>query len=312
MLSKRTKIILNLFVPQEKEPNPKYAIPEGDKNLEGKVIVFTGGTDGIGKSAISMLHKMGAKITLLARNETKANALIEDLNSNNHNGEIIFQQCDLSSMSNVNQSCERVLGENSKIDILVNCAGINSTSNTITPEGFELNWAVNYLAPFLLTTKLLPILSNAESSRLINVTTDTNYIDHLNLDEIKSKSNWNTSEAYTESKLSLNMFTIDKSVELADTNVTANCLYPGYIKTNLLRDLKGGASMMKFFMDKMASPVEVGADRIVRLAISSKYNGVNGVFLAKDELASHHPEALKDEKRKQLRELTESSLKKWL
>jgi len=312
MLSKRTKIILNLFVPQEKKPNSKYAIPESDKNLEGKVIVFTGGTDGIGKAAVDILYNMGAKIILIARNKAKATAFIENLNSNNQNGAIIFQECELSSMNSVSQCCESIISQNSKVDILVNCAGINSTSNTITDEGFELNWAVNYLAPYLLTTKLLPNIADSTSSRIVNITTNTNFIEEINFDELKSKPNFNTSEAYTESKLSLNMFTIDLSKELENSKVTVNCLYPGYIKSNLLRDLKGGASMMKFFMNKMASPVEVGADRIVRVAISSEYNGVNGVYVSKDEITSHHNEALKDVKRKQLREITDIALSNWL
>jgi len=312
MLSKRTKIILNLFIPQEKKPNSKYAIPESDKILGAKVIVFTGGTDGIGKVAVEMLYNMGAKIILIARNKVKATSIIENLQSNNSNGSIVFQECDLSSMDSVSRCCESIINQNSKIDILVNCAGINSTSKTITDEGFEINWAVNYLAPYLLTTKLLPKIIDSTSSRIINITTDTNFIDELNLEDLRTKPDFNTSEAYTESKLSLNMFTIDLSKELENSKVTVNCLYPGYIKSNLLRDLKGGASVMKYFMNKMASPVEVGADRIVRVAISSEYSGVNGIYVSKDEITPHHKEATQDLKRKQLRDFTELRLNKWL
>ena len=96
MLSKRTKIILNLFVPQEKKPNPKYNIPDEDKKLNNKVIVITGGTDGIGKATVEMLYNMGAEIILIARNKTKSESLINQLNSRNGNGKIKFKELDQS------------------------------------------------------------------------------------------------------------------------------------------------------------------------------------------------------------------------
>ena len=259
-----------------------------------------------------MLYHMGANIVLLARNKSKAEVLIKELKSGNKKGEIQFELCDLSSMQNVTECSERILEKNEKINILINCAGINSTDKSITEEGFELNWAVNYLGPYILTSKLLNRIAKSKNSRIINITTDTDFINKIDLNELESVPNFLTNETYVESKLALNMFSIDLANKYEDKGMVVNYLYPGYIKSNLLRHLEGGVSMMRFFMDKMASPTEVGSDRIVRLAISSEYESINGKYIYEDEIQPHHSEAEITEKRNKLKQITEKVLQKWL
>ncbi len=294
MANSKLGILVNLFLPQRRKPDSKHAIPEKDKNLEGKTIVFTGGTDGMGRVAVEMLYEMGAHVGDLGRNK------------------LGFQICDLASMDSVKNCAERILAEYSKIDVLINNAGINMTKPTFTSDDFETNWAVNYLGGYLLTKLLLPRIQQSSPSRIVNLTTNTAFIDHIDFDDIQSKPNFDTGDAYTQAKLSMNMFSIDLAKNLEGTGVTVNYLYPGYIKTNLLSNLEGPEKMMQFFMNVMASPTEVGADRIIRLAISSEYEGKTGVYVYEDKIKPPHKEAQIESKRNHLKKISEKALKKWL
>ncbi|WP_282055936.1 SDR family NAD(P)-dependent oxidoreductase [Maribacter luteus] len=312
MANSKLGILVNLFLPQRRKPNPEYAIPEKDKNLEGKTIIFTGGTDGMGRVAVEMLYEMGAHVVVLGRNKTKIENVISEIIKTGGSGKLGFQICDLASMDSVKNCAERILAEYSKIDVLINNAGINMTKPTFTSDGFETNWAVNYLGGFLLTKLLLTRIQQSSPSRIVNLTTNTAFIDHIDFDDIQSKPNFDTGDAYTQAKLSMNMFSIDLAKKLEGTGVTVNYLYPGYIKSNLLSNLEGPEKMMQFFMNVMASPTEVGADRIIRLAISSEYEGKTGVYVSEDKIKPPHKEAQIESKRNHLKKISEKALKKWL
>lgn len=139
----------------------------------------------------------------------------------------------------------------------------------------------------------------------------TEFIEHIDLDDIQTKPDFDTSNTYVESKLSMNMFSIELAQRLEGTGVTVNDLCPGYIKSNLLSDLRGAEKIMPFFMKIMASPTEVGADRIVRLAVSSEFKNLSGTYV-NDKIKVHHPEAQVEAKRKQLLKITEKALLQWL
>ncbi|MRX64730.1 SDR family NAD(P)-dependent oxidoreductase [Maribacter luteus] len=312
MANSKLGILVNLFLPQRRKPNPEYAIPEKDKNLEGKTIVFTGGTDGMGRVAVEMLYEMGAHVVVLGRNKTKIENVINEIIKTGGSGKLGFQICDLASMDSVKNCAERILAEYSKIDVLINNAGINMTKPTFTSDGFETNWAVNYLGGFLLTKLLLTRIQQSSPSRIVNLTTNTNFIKQIDFDDIESKLNFDTVDSYTQAKLSMNMFSIDLAKKLEGKGVTVNYLYPGYIRSNLLSNLEGPEKMMQFFMNVMASPTEVGADRIIRLAISSEYEGKTGVYVSEDKIKPPHKEAQIESKRNHLKKISEKALKKWL
>lgn len=312
LISDKTRILLNLFVPQRRKPNPRHAIPESDKDLSSKTIVFTGGTDGIGRVAVEMLYEMGANVVLLGRNKSKGDAVINEITVTGGKGTLSLQICDLASMNSVKVSAERILAEHSRIDILVNNAGINMTKPIFTEDGFETNWAINYLGPYLLTNLLLDRIKESSLARIVNLTTNTEFIDHIDFDYLENNSDFNTSNTYTEAKLSMNMFSIDLAKKLEGTGVTVNYLCPGYIKSNLLSNLEGAEKVMQFFMNIMASPTEVGADRIVRLSVSSEFENVTGTYVNEDKIKVAHPESQIASKREQIMKITENALKRWL
>ncbi len=303
MLSEKTKIGLKLFTPQRKHPDPKHTIPEKDKDLHGKVIVFTGGTNGIGRVSVNMLYKMGATVIVLGRNKSSEQELRGELTGD---GKMIFELCDLASLDSVKACAEKIRDEHKVINVLVNCAGANQIDVKLTVDGFDQNWAINYFAPYLLTT----ILQDNITERIVNVTTDTGYIDRLDINNMYG--NFATASRYADSKLSLNMFSIDLAERLKSRGVTVNYLLPGYIKSSLLRNLKGSQKIVQLLMNIMASPTEVGADRVVRLAISSEYGGKTGVYVSEDVIKEAHNEAQNADLRRQVAEITEKTLAKWL
>ncbi len=304
--------MINLFLPQRRKPDPRHALPKTDRDLSGKTIVLTGATDGMGRVAAGMLHEMGANLVLLGRKSSQGQMVIRELTERGGQGRVDFESCDLSSMDSVKACAERILATHERIDVLINCAEINATKQIITDDGFELNWAVNYFGPFLLTRLLLDRITASAPARIVNLTTNTAFLDRIDMDEIQAKPNFATSETYVESKLSMNMASIDLAQKREGAGVTVNYLHPGNIRSNLLRHLSGAEKLMGHVMRAMASPTEVGADRIVRLAISSEFEGATGTYLAEDIIRPAHPEAQITAKREQLARITKQALANWL
>ncbi len=305
---KKAQIALQVFVPQRKAPNPKYALTDSEQNLSGKTIVFTGGTDGIGRCAVQMLSDMGANVVILARSKAKGDQVVEQINHDTK-GSVSLQLCDLSSMDSVKSCAEQILAKYPKIDILVNCAGVNMLNVVkLTPDNIETTWAINYFAPVLLTRLLLPAITE----RIVNLTTDTLFIDTIDYDYLSTHNDFKSKAPYFDSKLSLNMFTIDLAEELKPRAITVNAMLPGYIKSNLLRDLKGAARIMQTMMNIMASPTIVGADRIVRLVAAERFARETGLYQSEDKIEPFHPESRNPESRKRIAQITTQFLAKWL
>lgn len=141
-----------------------------------------------------MLYEMGAQIRLLGRNQPKGEKVMQEIKSTGGQGKLSFQICDLASMKSVKDCANRILSDTKKINILVNCAGINATSKVITKDGFETNWAINYLGPFLLTQLLKERIKESTSARIVNLSTNTNFIDKMDLNLLESKSDFATDE----------------------------------------------------------------------------------------------------------------------
>lgn len=264
-----------------------------NQDLTGKTVVFTGGTDGMGKLAVEKLAHMGAKILLLGRSKEKTLSVISDINAQVRADNIHYVPCDLASQSSIRDAAQMILEQCPNIDLLINCAGANFGKRRLTDDGYEMTWAVNHLAPFLLSHLLLDRLKASAPAKIVHLSSATEKSGHIRFDDLQLEKKWSTFRSYTQAKLAMNMMTRKLAQELEGSGVTVNALNPGFIKTNLLRDIQGwealvGTPYMFFFASK---PI-VGAERILRVALSEEYEGVSGQFVYEDAIRDPNPEAL--------------------
>jgi NAD(P)-dependent dehydrogenase (short-subunit alcohol dehydrogenase family) len=262
-----------------------------------KTIVITGATDGLGRGLATVLAPTGARLILHGRNQEKGRALIEQLRPDAI-GELEFRRADLSSFDEVRDLADELLDEE-RLDVLVNNAGIGTTepgggSRVESVDGYELRFAVNYLAPFLLTRMVLSRLERSAPSRIVNVSSAGQA--PIDFDDVMLEQNYDPVQAYCQSKLALVMFTFDLAEELEYTGVTANCLHPAtYMPTNMVRD----AGL------EPVTPLEDGVAATRRLVDSDEVEGINGHYFDGIMESAPHAQAEDPDARRRLRELSE-------
>jgi NAD(P)-dependent dehydrogenase (short-subunit alcohol dehydrogenase family) len=261
-----------------------------------KTIVITGATDGLGKGLAGVLAPTGARLILHGRNEEKGRQLIDHLRSDAI-GELEFRRADLSSLDEVRDLADELLDEE-RLDVLVNNAGIGTAepgagARVESADGYELRFAVNYLAPFLLTRMVLERLERSAPSRIVNVSSAGQA--PIDFDDVMLERNYDGVQAYCQSKLALVMFTFDLAEELEDGGVTANCLHPGtYMPTNMVRD--AGVQPV--------TPIEDGVAATRRLVYSDEVEGTNGHYFDGMRESAPESQAEDPEARRRLRELS--------
>jgi NAD(P)-dependent dehydrogenase (short-subunit alcohol dehydrogenase family) len=259
---------------------------------EQRTIVITGATDGLGRGLASELAPAGGRLILHGRNEEKGHALLEEL-APRATGELVWRRADLASLEEVRDLAGSLLEED-RIDVLVNNAGVGTAGGRDeSKEGYELTFAVNYLAPFLLTRRLLPLIERSAPARIVNVSSAGQA--PIDFDDVMLESHYSGVQAYSQSKLALVMFTFDLAEELEGSGVTANCLHPGtYMPTNMVR--RAGIDPV--------TPLEDGVEATLRLVASPELDGVNGHYFDGTSESAPHPQAEDPETRKRLRELS--------
>ena len=243
---------------------------------EKKICLITGATSGIGKEAALALAKEGMHIVFTTRNEARGQEVMDELIrlSGNRNIESLF--CDLGSFRSVCDFTSLVKSRFEKIDVLINNAGIWTSKKQLSADGIELQFAVNHLAPFLLTYHLSDRLRNAPRSRIINTSSGIHYRGKIDFSdpEFKNKS-YISINAYTQSKVANILFTKALARRFNGTNITANALAPGWVNTGLFRE---GNLFVKTAARWMAIKPEQGAQTIIYLAISKEVENITGEY----------------------------------
>lgn len=204
-----------------------------------RTVLVTGATDGIGLATAKKLFHLGHKVLVHGRSEEKARFATGQVITATTNPECSSKDAipvwgDLSNMSEVVQLAHQVRKAAPELDVLLNNAGVYMNERVLTNDGFEMTFAVNHLAPFLLTHHLLPELKKRNHARVITVSSIAHSKGHLNLDNLQSEKHFDPYEAYAMSKLCNVLFTRALAALTKNTPVTANCLHPGVIATKLL------------------------------------------------------------------------------
>jgi NAD(P)-dependent dehydrogenase (short-subunit alcohol dehydrogenase family) len=264
--------------------------------MKGRTVLVTGSTDGIGKATALGLAQMGARVILHGRDPEKGRRVREEIAQTTGSDQLDLFIADLASLRQVRKLATEILERHQRLHVLINNAGTFQAERRLTEDGLETTFAVNYLAPFLLTHELLELLEESSPSRIISVAS----IAHLN-----AKVDWNNLQgerwydgfqAYALSKLGIVLFTFELAERLKATVVTANCLHPGVIKTKLLR---------AGFGDYPGSPPEKGARTPIYLASSPEVEGVSGDYFMECRPVKSSPLSYNKDLQKRFWELAE-------
>ena len=247
--------------------------------MEGKVVVVTGATAGIGKEAARGLAGMGARVVIVGRNPEKTEAVAEEIRGT-AKGAVDSVLADFASLDSVRQLAETLPDRYPRIDVLLSNAGVFRVRRTLTSDGLEETFAVNHLAAFLLTNLLLDRLKASAPSRVVVVASAAHYGQTLDFDDLQNQRSYKAMRVYGRSKLANVLFTYALAERLEGSGVTANCLHPGFVATSLGSGNRIPVKpfMALFRLTGRAISVEDGAGTPIYLASSPDVEGVNGKY----------------------------------
>jgi len=202
-------------------------------SMAGKVCVVSGSTSGVGLAAVKRLARGGAQIVMVCRNPGKAEAIRTEILSQHHVGVDIIS-ADFSVLDDVRKAADLLLKDYPRIDVLINSAGLHSTTRTTTPDGFETVFCVNHLAPFLLTYLLIDRLKQSAPARIIQVNSEGHRFGGLDLNDLNwERRHYMGIRGYGASKVAQLLTTWEFADRLKDSGVTINAMHPGDVKTNI-------------------------------------------------------------------------------
>ncbi|MCE7734020.1 MAG: SDR family oxidoreductase [Candidatus Heimdallarchaeota archaeon] len=242
--------------------------------MKNKIILITGASDGIGKQTALELAEMGAHVIMHGRNEDKTSKAAEEVKTKSGNNNVDIIIADLSSFESIRRMSDAIHSEYDHIDVLINNAGVQIHSHETSADGYELTFAVNHLAYFLLTSLLLDLVKQSEYKRMVIVASQLHSED-LDFDNLQAEKGYSLYPIYAQSKLCNIMFSFLLAKRLDGFGITVNCLHPGLIDTNL--NPKRDQSVVD-----RALPVEKGSIASVYLSSSSEIVGVTGNYYLND------------------------------
>jgi len=257
---------------------------ENDR-LQNKTVMVTGATSGIGEIAAHNLASMGASLTIVARNEEKAKATQASIQQQTSNQPDILI-ADLSVQSQIRQLAADFQEKHEHLDVLVNNAGVFNLSRTESADGFEMTWATNHLNYFLLTNLLLDSLKASNKARIVNVASDAHKGGEIFFDDPNLTDDYSSWKAYSQSKLANIMFTYELTRRLEGTQVTANSLHPGFVRTGFAKNNGWFSRLIMPIVGLAAISPEKGAETMTYLAAAPDVDGVTGKYFDKKKAVS--------------------------
>ncbi len=268
------------------------------KPVSEQTIFISGATDGLGKMLASRLAGKGAFLLLHGRSREKGEAVVEELKKSSGNNKIEYYNADLSSLKSILALSEELSSKHNNIDLLINNAAIgggpkSAAEREFSRDGYELRFAVNYLAQVLMTQQLLPLVKE-KGSRIVNVSSIGQ--SPVNFEDIMMEHDYDGYKAYTQSKLALIMYTFDLAEELKGKGITVNAMHPATLmNTNMVEEHFG----------RTMATVEEGTDALEYVAASPELDGVTGEYFDGKQKAKADNQAYDKSARAQLKEITE-------
>ncbi len=251
--------------------------------MGGKVCMVTGANSGIGKATALGLASLGATVVMVCRSQERGEAALAEIKQKSSNQRIFLLLADLASQAAIRKLAKDFNKQFSALHVLINNAGIIPRKRQVTVDGFETQFAVNHLAPFLLTNLLLDTIKRSAPARIVTVTSDMHRGASISFDDLQSVGSYRPVRVYSETKLANVLFTYELARKLKGTKVTANCLHPGMVATKLLADGIGIPRPLTSTTKLIGSSPEKGAKTSIYLAASPEVEGVNGKYFVKEK-----------------------------
>jgi len=249
--------------------------------MNNKTILITGASAGIGLQSAIGLAKLGAKIVMVGRNEQRTAQAVELVKSQTGNQSVSYLLADLSSLQEVRRLAQEFKDKYKNLDVLLNNAGAIFLRRKVSVDGYEMSLALNHLNYFLLTDLLLDILKSGSAGRVVNVSSRAHYRGHVDFDNLQNQHGYNGMRAYSMSKLMNVLFTYELARRLQGTNITANCLHPGFVASNFAGNngwwVRWGIKLMSGRIS-----VDEGSKCSIYLASSPEVEGVTGKYFNYD------------------------------
>ena len=263
--------------------------------MKGKTVVITGGTSGIGEVAALELAQMGARIVLVAREKSRAEATLARLRKRGPELAHTAHYADLTRLAEMKRVAAQIAAVEPRIDVLINNAGAMFGARRITQDGIERTFALNHMAYFVMTEGLCARLAGAGDARIVNTASDAHRGATLDFDDLQSEQGFGAMRAYGRSKLCNILFTRALARRLHGSGITAKCLHPGFVATRF-GDQSGGLISHMIWLAKFLaiSPAE-GARTIVHLASSPEVAGISGKYFYKCRATTPSPAAQDDQ-----------------
>ncbi|MFX1558339.1 MAG: SDR family oxidoreductase [Promethearchaeota archaeon] len=250
-------------------------------SMEGKICMITGANSGIGKATAIGLAQMNATIVMVCRNKERGEPAQKDIIEKTGNNKVDLLLCDLSSLESIRNLVAEFKNKYQNLHVLINNAGVMLSKRELSVDGFEMNFAVNHLAPFLLTHLLLDTLKRSAPSRIINVASAAHKYGKIDFDDLLGEHKKRRFMGlYGDSKLALMLTSYELSRRLEGTGVTLNTVHPGVVNTNLGVDRsKPRKGIVRRFFKKP----EKGAETSIYLASSPEVEGITGKYFVKKQ-----------------------------
>jgi len=255
--------------------------------MQNKICMVTGATSGMGKATAAALAQMGATVILVARNQSKGEAVRNEIRAQSGNTNVEVMYADLSSQQSIRELVDTFQQTYQHLHVLINNAGGIFFTRETTVDGMEMTFAVNHLASFLLTTLLLDTLKASVSARIINISSNVEGIGNINFNDLQYEKRYISIVAYAQAKLAMLLFTYELARHLEGKGITVNAITPGPVATNFGKNGKHLMNRIFPLFFRFARSAAEGAQTAIYLASAPEIEGVSGkVFYSRKELRS--------------------------
>jgi retinol dehydrogenase 14 len=262
-----------------------------DWRMDGKTVMVTGATSGIGRAGALALARLGANLVVVGRNSRRVRSVVDEIKAIAPSVQARGMTADLASLADVRQLAAQIKADVPRLDVLLNNAGVFTRRRSETRDGFETQFGVNHLAPFLLTNLLVDHLAASAPSRVVVVASQVEKGGTIDFDDLQGAKSYDGTRAYRQSKLANILFVDELSRRVAGRGITTVSLHPGVYTTRLLDGFMGWSSLMTRVVDRGVPAPESAGDVLARAAAWPTLEGREAVYLHEHAIAEPSPRA---------------------